>query len=243
MRVFFFVPHQDDELLTMGAYAYNVISQNDDVHIVLCTDGSSSCVRKVLSNGKKCRFHLRRHCFNLSESAFAAARDREYYNSCRALGFSKKNIHISEYRAKDGKLTIDHAKLIIRETLKASYENDFQICAISPFGGRNQNPDHRNLGLAALELLNSGEISRLELLVEPYLVDAFKKICPQVLLKEHVADTAGRRAIRFAALSYYLWLPSKGRYAIGRHSIPNELRETIVNAKSFHYSADYLEAD
>ena len=55
--IIYFAPHQDDELLSMGVDICNSIKKGKDVHVVLCTDGSSSGVKNILKNGKTCKKH------------------------------------------------------------------------------------------------------------------------------------------------------------------------------------------
>ena len=49
--IIYFIPHQDDELLSMGVDICDSLKKRKNVHIVLCTDGSGSSVRKRLNNG------------------------------------------------------------------------------------------------------------------------------------------------------------------------------------------------
>ena len=100
--VLFFAPHQDDELLTMGAYAQRAIARGADAHVVLCSDGAKSCVREVLADGQACSKHDGIHAFELDEEAFSDARDREFLSSCQAIGFRPSRIHFAPKRAVDG---------------------------------------------------------------------------------------------------------------------------------------------
>lgn len=49
----FFSPHQDDEILSMGSAIIEHVEKSD-THVILCTDGSKSVIRKVLDDGVLC---------------------------------------------------------------------------------------------------------------------------------------------------------------------------------------------
>lgn len=52
--VLYFSPHQDDEILSMGIAICNSVRNGQNVHVVLCTDGSKCKVRIQMSDGKAC---------------------------------------------------------------------------------------------------------------------------------------------------------------------------------------------
>ena len=92
--VLYFIPHQDDELLTMGIDIVNSVNLGMDVHVILCVNGSKSSVKKTLNNGKTCSFHKNKHTYDLIFRDFVSARDREFIESCICLGIPISNIHI-----------------------------------------------------------------------------------------------------------------------------------------------------
>ena len=213
-----FVPHQDDELLTMGAAISQYSAAGYDVHVVLCTDGSSSYVRTLLSNGEGCDLHSGTHSYALSRAEFSAARDSEFVDSCEALGVSANNIHIESSRAVDGSLSEDEARDIIASYL--SLYPGAEVWTTSSLVGDGQNVDHRTLGYAAERLRDEGLVSDHKYFVEPYLISSFARSNPDVLLgKLAASDEDLRMEVTDATQSYCLWDPSRGRYAIGCHSV------------------------
>ena len=92
--IIYFAPHQDDELLSMGVDICNSLKKGKSVHVVLCTDGSGSSVKRKLNDGKSCNKHPGEHIYDLSEQEFIQARDTEFVASCLALGVKRENIHI-----------------------------------------------------------------------------------------------------------------------------------------------------
>lgn len=216
-----FVPHQDDELLTMGAAISQYAAAGYDVHVILCTDGASSYVRTLLKNGQSCDFHSGTHSYTLSSGDFTAARDREFVDSCKALGIPTQNMHVASPRALDGSLTQDEAQAIVTSYLDRY--PDAEVWATSPRVGDGQNADHRTLGEAVQKMSDGGLVADCKLFVEPYLITGFAKQNPSVSLSKLAAsDEDLRMGITDATQSYCLWNPKQGRYAIGCHSVSGD---------------------
>lgn len=208
----FFSPHQDDELLSMGIGIIESLKE-DETHVILCTDGSKSSVRKVLNDKKPCKFSIGIHKYDLNEEQFVMARDKEFLQSCKLLGVKDENIHISKMRTVDGGLTIKESKQIIKYYLNR-YKNA-KVRTITPFGCAKQHDDHKNLGMAALELYNEGQIKDLEFYIEPYLYKEFLEINE---ISVQTKSTNNEKMILKAIKSYKTWKPKHRKYAIGYHS-------------------------
>lgn len=208
----FFSPHQDDEILSMGIGILESL-KTDDVHLILCTDGSKSSVRKALNNKRICPFHFGIHKYNLSKEEFTNARDREFINSCKILGIKEDNIHIHKNRTIDGELSIEKSKEIVKYYLD-KYKGA-KVRTITPFGCREQHEDHKNLGQACLDLYKENIITNLEFYIEPYFYKEFLEINNIVIETKKAHD---KEKIKKAAASYKLWKPKEGRYSIGYHS-------------------------
>ena len=211
----YFAPHQDDELLSMGISVMNSI-ENSDTHVILCSDGSKSNIRKVLNNKRFCKHHFSFHRYKLYIEEFVNARDMEFINSCKILGVSDCNIHIDEDRTVDGSLSIERAKDIMFKFLD-KYENA-KVRTITPFGCDAQHIDHKNLGYAAIELYNEGKIKDLEFYVEPYFYKEFKEVNPDIEVMSINVDNNKEDRLQNAINSYKVWKPKEGRYCVGYHS-------------------------
>ncbi|MBR6608648.1 MAG: PIG-L family deacetylase [Oscillospiraceae bacterium] len=226
--IIYFAPHQDDELLSMGVDICNSIKKGKDVHVVLCTDGSSSGVKNILKNGKTCKKHSGEHIYDLTVEQFIKARDDEFIASCLALGVKKENIHIPDVRGKDGALDLNTAQTIIRHFLK-EIDKKAVICTISQNNGPKQHRDHKTLGRAVENLTNWGEIRKRKLFVEPYHYRQVKDnarlipIEPEVL----IATSSAKDNINNAINAYSYWNPQEKRYAVGYHSVTNEFNDYI----------------
>ncbi len=220
----YFVPHQDDELLTMGIDICTAATENADVHVILCTDGRQSKTREILQNKQTCPLHDEPHTYELNKEDFTKARDAEFINSCLLLGVPRENIHIPPERAVDGTLDVATAEIIVKKYLHQCGENS-AVRTIYFNTDPQQHNDHKVLGQAVYNLWQKGLICKVMFFKEPYCSAdsnvnftcsrASKKIAQRVL---------------DAINNYGYWAQNEGRYAIGHHSVPqffNDLRRKM----------------
>lgn len=232
----YFAPHQDDELLTMGIDISSSISHNCEVHVILCTDGSRSNVRKTLNNGTTCSKHDGTHIYELSAEEFTAARDKEFTDSCLALGVPASNIHIYEERSVDGSLSVEAAQKIICH-YTSLYGKDAVVCTIAPNNGPAQHKDHKALGKATENLLNNGKLQEVHFFIEPYhakkVLDHPRLLPLYPFSQKASSDTS--QQLKKAIQSYSYWNPKKQRYAVGYHSVTTEFNDFLKEMTSYHY--------
>ncbi|MEG1410464.1 MAG: PIG-L family deacetylase [Terrisporobacter sp.] len=210
----FLVPHQDDEVLSMGNSIIEHVKR-DDTHVLLFTDGSDSYVKKILEDNGKCSYHIGIHSHDITKKEFTNARDIEFKESCKSLGLKEENIHIEENRLPDGQLTKAKAKDIITDYLE-KYPGA-KIKTTTPYGNGYRHKDHKALGQAALELYNDGIIKDLRFYIEPYEYENFKEE-NQEIKTWNVLNTDEMK-LHNAMNAYKVWKPySDLRYAIGYHS-------------------------
>lgn len=124
--VFFFVPHQDDEVLQYGAAIAEHVAAGRTVWVVLLTDGGSSVQCGIQYPGNR--------------PACVAARDQEFTNGVTAMGGHPV---IRTDRAIDGKLTQVYAKAVIMNYYPNYPNSSFK--APSEFDGST---DHSYVGKA-----------------------------------------------------------------------------------------------
>lgn len=231
--IIYFAPHQDDELLSMGVDICNSLKKGKSVHVVLCTDGSGSSVKRKLNDGKSCNKHPGEHIYDLSEQEFIQARDTEFVASCLALGVKRENIHIPESRGKDGSLELSTAQSIVRQYLK-EIDKKAMVCTISRNNGAKQHRDHKTLGRAVENLTNWGEIRKRHLFIEPYHYEQVKDNARLIPIEPEVltAVSSVKDKINNAIRAYSYWNPQEKRYAIGYHSVTNEFNDYITDTKN-----------
>ena len=216
-HIYCFAPHQDDELTNLGPEICRALSRGHPVHVILCTDGGASSVRRMLCRGDGCRWHEGQHVYNLSAAQFVAARDREFTESCLALGVPAENILISPLRGADGSLSCSQAAEIMLQAMEGYAPARCGVRTIAPMAGSRQNPDHTAVGSAAKDLFREGAFAELRLMEEfiylPRDLSGFSVIEP----------TPGEaEKLKKAAACYRRWAPSQGRYAVGYHSVADE---------------------
>lgn len=220
----YFAPHQDDELSNLGADLCRCAADGRRPAVVLCTDGSASGARRLLSNGGGCAWHNGKHPTEMDKKTFIKARDDEFYESCAAMGVAPADIRIPENRAADGSLTVSHAKRLILEAAAAYPGKRVAAKTFLPVSFTDQNPDHFALGCAAITLLAEGRIDRLELFLERIHLDC--PGFPHAFAKRIEPRTAEEKErLLKAAAAYRKWAPEAGRFAVGYHSVYDELSD------------------
>ena len=219
-HIFYFAPHQDDELTNLGVDLCHEAALGAAVHAVLCTDGSASSVKRMLCRGDGCAWHQGAHIYTLTDARFIAARDREFTDSCLALGVPGENILISPLRVPDSTLTADRASEIMRHAL-AGYDPALcEIRTIAPMPERGQNPDHTAVGQAALRFARGYRVT---------LFYEFLLLPPEDVPELPVLRPSGeeRAQLEAAAAAYRRWDPAQGRYAVGYHSVFDEFNDFL----------------
>ena len=220
--VFYFSPHQDDELLNLGTAMCKDIDAGREVFCVLCTDGGASGARRLIDNGGACRWHEGAHDHPLTVAEFSAARDREFTASCLAMGLSPAHIIIPADRAPDGQLTAERAADIMRSAIKDFPAEQVTLKTLAEVTWQRQNPDHTAVARAALRLREENVCAAAEEYLETILFPAPEgNGIPETL----TPDAAQRERLLAAAANYCRWEPENGFYAVGCHSVWDEFDE------------------
>ena len=221
-QIFYFSPHQDDELLNLGTAMCRDIDAGHEVFCVLCTDGGASGARRLIGNGGTCSWHRGCHCCPMDAPAFSAARDREFTASCLAMGLPPEHIIIPADRAPDSKLTEDHAAELMRKAIYGFPAENIEIKTLAEVTWQRQNPDHTAVARAALRLREENACAAVEEYLETIL---FPPPEGTDLLATLTPTPAQRQRLLNAASNYCLWQPDQGRYAVGNHSVWDEFDE------------------
>lgn len=132
----YYIPHQDDEFLSMGVSILNHVDAGYDVHLVLVTDGEGS---KMIPK------------FNLTKKQFGEARDREFIKSARALGVKYKNLHFMNLP--DGKVTKQQMESIILK-----FEAKYPGAKHRAYSYYDKHNDHKVGGEALNALYNAKKV-------------------------------------------------------------------------------------
>jgi LmbE family N-acetylglucosaminyl deacetylase len=156
----FFVPHQDDEVLAMGAsIRHHVLAKETEPVVVLVTDGEASEARAEVNE----KFHV-----SLTLPAFSDARDREFVDCLTRLGVPAKDIYFANLQ--DGALTLAQAKATIRR-----YVDHLEPVECHTLSFMDAHPDHYALGRTLDEMTRGGQLPKVRAhfwLSHRYLHDA-----------------------------------------------------------------------
>ena len=243
--VLYFVPHQDDELLTMSVDICNSLEKGYDVHVVLLTDGSQSSVRKRLNAERAELRNKGIECPDLTEKEFAKERDEEFKRSLNALGVDDSHIHLPSDRQTDGSLTQSYCETTMKSFL-SEYGKDCMFVTINPRGGDLQHKDHVALGKAGWNLVKNGTIPKIRFFIEPYLFDTVYRNPRLVSTEPQVIQATGSSVnkIDTAIDAYRVVDKSKGYYGIGYRSVKKYFNDYKNDKKNYYYiylSVNYLD--
>ena len=203
--VLYFVPHQDDELLSFANDIIEHVQAGEDVKVCICMDGAGSYVRRSLREGGTCSSHSGTHEYGLTFAEFSKARDLEFVQSLNALGVATSNILYYPTRWRDNSLTVARAKEFM-----LYYLNKYpkaKVKTFTPHGASSMHVDHKALGQAAMELYKAGKIynNDLRLFVETYEIDNFRKLNPNINAWQ--INCLNTTKLNNAIAAYKVWNP------------------------------------
>lgn len=223
----YLIPHQDDELYTMGS---DIIRRSlvSPTIVVLLTDGARCDARDLIHDGGSCDELGDHHVYELSIEEFVAARDNEFLASCAALGVPRENVHVASRRMPDLGVEVEDVKDELERILHA--HPLACVCAHAPRFEVSQDPDvrpdlsvapHRDhclVGQAVESLRLQGQVSCVRYFVEFYDLSRFLQENPDIVMMKRPLDADQRERFVRALGAYKVWDPESGRYAVGWHS-------------------------
>jgi hypothetical protein len=224
----FFVPHQDDETLSMGAQILRHVAAGRQVHVVFLSDGQLSQAYDTLMGGRECVWHNRVHdpaaegYAGLTRTQFGYARDKEARIACTELGVAVANIHQERLPLVDV-ATATEVMLKYAHLLRLG-SSAYTMSPWETESGEG-NTEHGDMGVALRKLGESGVIEAA-LRYQVYSQYADSPLWPAGLIR-NVGTPAERPAWDAAAGPYRYWDPRGGRYAIGYHSAGPAFRRLL----------------
>jgi N-acetylmuramoyl-L-alanine amidase len=251
--ILYFVPHQDDEILSMGVDIRNQLSRGRNIQVILVTDGENSEARDIL-NGQydneskdpskagrplKDTWHDTIHDPRLenfqhgylSFEEFTNLRTNEFYRALETLGVSRDRIHIEGLHA--GNINKASIEEIIKKYI-STYPNA-DIKSLSWFDGH---PTHSLIGQSIKDLQDNKIIKpyQAEFFLSIY-TDRFYSIPKPMKTQKILFDKESERSMLINAANVYKrYDPANGFYAIGYHSVPSQFAAlTIDPYTNFHF--------
>lgn len=219
--VFFYVPHQDDELLTMGHAIAHHVNNGYEVHVVLLTDGASSnAIHNV--NRELAKYYLQ----PLTRQEFSYARNLEFVRALSKLGVERKHMHLSYME--DGGTSVDEIKRLVLQYVSRYPEAKHYAMSYT-----DDHIDHRNSGLALLELFEEGVIERPKFYIQ--------NVERPLYAGENEPDVdLYYPVLKEAAKPYLDWYPLWRLYSIGNISVKGHFDVFFNNPTSkYHWPESY----
>jgi LmbE family N-acetylglucosaminyl deacetylase len=197
-----YVPHPDDETIFMGG-SIAARPHRRNILVVL-TRGHASMARHRVNA---------RLDGELSTEEFGHARVRELRAAARVLGVARDDLIVHDLP--DGKLHVDDVHEIIVDMARRHPRARHRTMSYL-----DPHHDHRTAGWALQAAHDAGHVRRARFHLPVPL--AHVQLGSAVKLPER-ARAAKQRALR----EYRRWRPSKGRYAVGAHSVPRLIRRQL----------------
>lgn len=234
----FYTPHQDDESLGMAGAIVEHLEAGRPVYVVLLTDGHPSAghMQPLLSGGKRCSWHGRRHDFGLTVDEMIQSRNRELFAACDALGVHRV------FLAEGGgipDLSLEALTARIRSVIQ-DFESRYPGSSHKLVSGVKEarvvpsNTAHVASWNAAMSL--KGEISDFRF----YRVYELAEPDPTLRTAERIdtLSSSQREKKRKALEEYKCFDPGRRRYAFGYHSVRSYIDRAMDEPHEF---VDFLD--
>ena len=254
--VIFFIPHQDDDMLSFSTILKRYIDKGCDVKVVLMANGSKSKARLTLNgeDNRICGTHGYLHnpleeeymlkninIEYIDETILSDYRNDEFYRALGVMGVPVENIYFSDTLVDDNSLSVDIAIKGISKILKKYPNSRVHTFFDKEYSNKNH-LDHVNLGKACKKLYDNGDISNLYFHVEPYVYDDYINTYSERYIYEYLSSNdESENIIKNALNEYMTWEPKKGKLAVGYHSVKNYFDEAIKNPVNYIFKVDNLQ--
>lgn len=229
----FIVPHQDDEILSMGASIIAHLKAGRDVKVVMVTNGNTTGARATLCAQKG---------ICLTPEQVGEARDLEFRDAMARIGVPAQNLYFEHKPAVDNATANEViSKYIALFGTSASYITMSWL---------DTHPDHYNLGYALnARCVASGKGGS----VPPQLSDCrfyqsalYQPATPAAKLTNYdrvvtpagayyTAAGADAARLRNAAAAYSVYKPEVGRYGIGVLSVASQFEYLSTAPRSWYH--------
>ncbi|MCH5586235.1 PIG-L family deacetylase [Shimazuella sp. AN120528] len=222
----FFIPHQDDETLSMGVAITQHLDAGREVIAVLYTDGAGSIAQKILNGEASSSWWGGTHnpvtegYGHIDNQRFSDARTHELKSALMQLGVKPENIHIRNLTS-DGTLTLDEMKSLVME-----YAQKYPGASFKAMSQHDSSLSHSISGQALVDLYNQKAITDVRLYVSRNdwnRVTVGSTITP---------NTSQAFRVKKAAFVYQAWNPMADSFAIGYHSVSPQFNSMLANIQN-----------
>lgn len=251
--VIYFVPHADDETLSMSIDIRNRYREGRTVYLVLASEGEHSFAREV-ANGKCDSEYYRSNCTPgtpvycdihkkyhdpIAENYASGYLTLEKFGQSRVDDF---------YRVAQGSMSVP-AERIFHEKLPndgftydavhdmiLKYHNMFPDADLRTTSWGDIHPDHAMLGRVLEDMKQNGELGNTHTLYFWSIATRMDGTNPPPRTLYHgvLLDSSDWWYINKAITYYKTWDPSHGRYENGYHSVPTQF-DYFEDHKDMYY--------
>ncbi|MBE1556770.1 PIG-L family deacetylase [Sporosarcina limicola] len=197
----YYVPHPDDETLSMGPSILHNVELNKEVVVVLLSKGRAS--KAIGSVNKKLE---KEDLPPITLEEFGEARVAEFTKAVAALGVKKENVYI--YDIEDGDFSTGEVAPIIQD-----FEKKYPEALHNVMSYNDPHDDHSSTGKALRELMDAREVQYglYHIPVQRHKKMLYKGsyAVPSSLIDDY----------KVALEAYGKWEPEEGSYSIGQSSV------------------------
>lgn len=210
----YYVPHPDDETLSMGPSILHNISLEKDVVVVLLSKGRASKV--FYSVNKKLE---KENLPLITLEAFGEARVAEFREAVAMLGVQENNVFV--YDVEDGDFTVEEIIPIIEE-----FEQKYPGALHNVMSYKDKHSDHASTGKALQALLKDKKVEN-GLYHVP--IQRHRKMYSRGSYPVPIEFTDRYEK----ALDVYgIWKPEEESYSIGKTSVKKYFEQAILALES-----------
>lgn len=219
--IVFYVPHPDDETLSMGEVIAHHVLAGRDVRVVLLTKGTASGVIRQINGDASSSWWGGYHdpagegYARQTTTGMGEGRNREFLSACGQLGVPAWSVYSAGLT--DGRVTPAQAKTVIRQ-----YAERFPNAGHYGMSANDPHNDHSAVGAALRELVDEDPQKWWDVFVLPFRRQwRYDPAATDYNAGGHVEES--KRRMRNAARCYGAWNPAVGSLAWGWHSVPTDL--------------------
>ncbi|MHA6523652.1 cell wall-binding repeat-containing protein [Tessaracoccus sp. G1721] len=228
-EAFYFVPHQDDELISMAGGIARDINAGYRVHVFLIFAGYWTSVKDYLCEDlNRC----------LTNSQITASRNAELLTSLERLGVPAGNVHFL-YVTEEESDAEEVAGAAMAEIMAAAGP-DARFRSMSWL---DAHPSHYRLGHAVRELCDTDRIDDCL-----FFQSTLYQVLPQAIGTRPVVTPMGnvlttqKDRVQAAAAAYKEDYPALGRHAVGWRSVSQQITWIEQNAYSWAHGRTWASA-
>ncbi|GAB5590909.1 hypothetical protein Unana1_05809 [Umbelopsis nana] len=237
----YYIPHQDDDAIAFSLALAADVAKGVSIQIFLISDGANHDLQQIMASGLHyCKWHNTNHTFHLTDEDISRIRTQEFLASMAALAVPPDNIHLMNLHdfqtpAAWNPVLYNQLKESVKQQIldnHAQYPNAMHHCSSGFFDfDGSRNAVHLACWDAATEITEQKLMQSQRFAF--YRTYVFYQPPSQrwsqmtMNLSQYVPQH------QLSVQAYQRYDPANGQYALGMHSVPILLNNTIVDGIVF----------